>query len=94
MTGGRVGARGVGLDAARCRVSQPLPFSEGETVVIPETEMVAKEEDSRLIVVPAGVNLREVVRGLNAIGVSPRDLISIFQAIRASGALQAELVII
>jgi len=45
----------------------------------------------QLIVVPQGVNLREVVRGLNAIGVSPRDLISIFQAIRA---LQAELVII
>jgi flagellar P-ring protein precursor FlgI len=76
------------------RVSQPLPFSEGETVVIPETEIVAKEEDNRLIVVPEGVNLNEVVMGLNAIGVSPRDLISIFQAIRASGALQAELVII
>ena len=76
------------------RVSQPLPFSEGETVVTPETEVVAKEENTRLVVVPRGVNLREVVRGLNAIGVSPRDLISIFQAIRASGALQAELVII
>ncbi len=78
----------------RERVSQPLPFSEGETVVTPDTEIAIKEEDSRLMVVPEGVNLREVVRGLNAIGVSPRDLISIFQAIRASGALQAELVII
>ena len=78
----------------RKRVSQPLPFSVGETVVTPDTEIAIKEEDSRLMVVPEGVNLREVVRGLNAIGVSPRDLISIFQAIRASGALQAELVII
>ena len=78
----------------RERVSQPLPFSVGETVVTPDTEIAIKEEDSRLMVVPEGVNLRDVVRGLNAIGVSPRDLISIFQAIRASGALQAELVII
>lgn len=78
----------------RERVSQPLPFSGGETVVTPDTEIAVKEEDSRLMLVPEGVNLREVVRGLNAIGVSPRDLISIFQAIRASGALQAELVII
>ncbi len=78
----------------RERVSQPLPFSEGETVVTPDTEITIKEEDGRLMVVPEGVNLREVVGGLNAIGVSPRDLISIFQAIRASGALQAELVII
>jgi len=78
----------------RERVSQPLPFSEGETVVTPETEIVVREESERLIVVPQGVNIREVVRGLNSIGVSPRDLISILQAIRASGALQAELVII
>jgi flagellar P-ring protein precursor FlgI len=77
------------------QVSQPLPFSErGRTVVTPESEVEATEEDARLIVLPEGVNLREVVRGLNAIGVSPRDLISIFQVIRASGALQAELVII
>jgi flagellar P-ring protein precursor FlgI len=78
----------------RERVSQPLPFSEGETVVSPESEVVVTEESRRLIVVPEGVNIREVVNGLNAIGVSPRDLISILQAIRASGALQAEMVII
>jgi flagellar P-ring protein precursor FlgI len=76
-------------------VSQPLPFSErGRTVVTPDTEVRVEEEDARLIMVQEGVNLREVVNGLNAIGVSPRDLISIFQVIRASGALQAELVII
>lgn len=76
------------------RVSQPLPFSEGETVVTPESEVIVREESRKLIVVSEGVNIREVVNGLNAIGVSPRDLISILQAIRASGALQAELVII
>ena len=76
------------------RVSQPLPFSEGETAITPETEVAVTEESRKLIVVPAGVNIREVVNGLNSIGVSPRDLISILQAIRASGALQAELVII
>ena len=78
----------------RARVSQPLPFSEGETVVTPETSVAVMEESRRLVVVPEGVNIREVVNGLNSIGVSPRDLISILQAIRVSGALQAELVII
>ncbi len=77
------------------QVSQPLPFSRrGRTVVTPDTDITVDEEDNRLMIVPEGVNLRDVVTGLNAIGVSPRDLISIFQAIRASGALQAELVII
>jgi flagellar P-ring protein precursor FlgI len=76
------------------RVSQPLPFSEGETVVTPDTAVAVEEETRQLVVIPQGVSLREVVSALNAIGVSPRDLISIFQAIRASGALQAELVII
>jgi flagellar P-ring protein precursor FlgI len=78
----------------RDQVSQPLPFSEGKTVVTDESEVAVEEENMKLIMVPEGVNLREVINGLNAIGVSPRDLISILQAVRASGALQAELVII
>ncbi len=76
------------------QVSQPLPFSEGRTVVTDESEVAVEEENMKLIMVPEGVNLSEVINGLNAIGVSPRDLISILQAVRASGALQAELVII
>jgi len=72
-------------------VSQPLPFSAGETVVIPETEISIKEERTPLFLVESGVSIGEVVRALNAIGVSPRDLIAIFQAIKASGALQAKL---
>jgi len=75
-------------------VSQPLPFSAGETVVVPETEISIKEERSPLFLVEPGVSIGEVVRALNALGVSPRDLIAIFQAIKAAGALQAKLEII
>ena len=72
-------------------VSQPLPFSQGETVVTPETDITVEEGNSRLILVEPGVSIGEVVRALNALGVSPRDLIAIFQAIKAAGALQAKL---
>lgn len=72
-------------------VSQPLPFSTGDTVVVPETEITMQEERSPLFLVEAGVNIGEVVRALNALGVSPRDLIAILQAIKSAGALQAKL---
>ena len=76
------------------RVSQPTPFSEGKTVVTDNSQVNVTEEDKKLILMPEGANLGDVVKALNAIGVSPRDLISVFQAIKASGALQAELEII
>lgn len=77
------------------QVSQPAPLSRtGDTVVVPRTEMKVKEDSPRLMVMPEGSNIGDVVRALNALGVTPRDLISIFQAIKASGALQAELTII
>jgi len=76
------------------KVSQPAPLSQGETTVVPRTELKVKEEQKRLSLVPAGNTIGDVVRGLNLLGVTPRDLISILQAIRAAGALQAELVII
>ncbi|MFP4037873.1 MAG: flagellar basal body P-ring protein FlgI [Desulfobacteraceae bacterium] len=72
-------------------VSQPLPFSEGETKVTEESDVDVTEERRQLMMLPEGANLSEVVKALNAIGVSPRDLITVFQAIKASGALQAEL---
>ncbi len=75
-------------------VSQPEPLSEGETVITPETNVTIEEEKSNVIVVPESTTIGSLVRALNAIGVSPRDLISIFQSIKASGALQAELEII
>ncbi|MCF8067762.1 MAG: flagellar basal body P-ring protein FlgI [Desulfobacterales bacterium] len=75
-------------------VYQPEAFAAGQTVVAPETEVEVTEEGSRVLVIESGSTIGELVRALNAIGVSPRDLISIFQSIRASGALQAELEII
>ena len=76
-------------------VSQPAPFSQGHTVTTPETDVNISEEKKQLLVVsPEKADLGSVVKALNAIGVSPRDLITVFQAIKASGALQAELEII
>ena len=76
-------------------VSQPLPFSNGETVVGVNTAIDINEGvDSKLSVLETGVNLQELVNGLNALGVTPRDLISILQAIKASGALQADIEVI
>lgn len=74
-------------------VSQPAPFSEtGQTVVVPRTNInVNDESGNRLAVVKEGVTLQELVDGLNALGIGPRDLIGILQAIKAAGALQAEI---
>lgn len=76
-------------------VSQPLPFSRGgQTVVTPESELMVSEGKNPIFLVESGVSIGEVVKALNALGVSPRDLIAIFQALKAAGALQAELEII
>jgi flagellar P-ring protein precursor FlgI len=76
-------------------VSQPLPFSEGgQTVVTPDTEIAVQEESNQLVLLESGASIGEVVSALNALGVSPRDLIAIFQAIKAAGALKAELEVI
>jgi flagellar P-ring protein precursor FlgI len=76
-------------------VSQPLPFSRGgQTVVTPQSEIVVHEGKNPLFLVESGVSIGEVVKALNALGVTPRDLIAIFQALKAAGALQAELEII
>jgi flagellar P-ring protein precursor FlgI len=77
------------------QVSQPQSFSgQGETVVTPETQVVIQQEQRSLMVVDGGATIGDLVSALNAIGVTPRDLISIFQSIKAAGALQAELEII
>ena len=75
------------------QVSQPSPFAEqGETVVVPRTQVeVDTGADTQLGIVAEAVSLRDVVEGLNALGVGPRDMISILQAIQAAGALQAEI---
>ncbi len=75
-------------------VTQPNPLAAGETVVTPETNIDVVEDEGNLIVLDMGVSIGEIARALNAIGATPRDLIAIFQAIKASGALHAELLII
>jgi len=77
------------------RVSQPPPFApeKAETVVVPQKDVTVKEQKASLMEV-SGTTLGEIVRALNALGVTPRDLIAILQALKASGALRAELEII
>ncbi len=72
-------------------VSQPGILSKGETVTVKETDITIEEEKSKVILLPKSTTIGELVRALNAIGVTPRDMISIFQSIKAAGALQAEL---
>lgn len=76
-------------------VSQPNPFSrQGETVVVPRTEAAIDEEPGlQMAVVPEAVTLADVVAGLNALGVGPRDMIDILQAIKTAGALHAEFIV-
>lgn len=73
-------------------VSQPEAFSRGETVVVPQSDVSVEEELGRQMrIVNGGASLSTLVNGLNALGVSPRDMISILQAIKAAGALQADI---
>lgn len=76
------------------QVSQPNPLARGTTVASPDTEVRVKEDGGKVILFPQAVTIRDLVRALNSIGVTTRDLISIFQAIKASGALQARLEIL
>ncbi len=78
----------------KSNVSQPLPFSQGQTVTTPQTSIQVQEGKGALTVVGGGVTIGQVIQGLNAIGATPRDLINILQAIKAAGAMQAELELI
>jgi flagellar P-ring protein precursor FlgI len=74
------------------QVVQPNPLAGGQTAVVPRTQIeVDDQRERRLGILPASVTLEDLVRGLNSLGVGPRDMITILQAIRAAGALQAEL---
>lgn len=73
---------------------QPNPFAEGQTVVVPRTDVDLQEEPGiGLAEVPAGASLAEVIAGLNALGVAPRDMIDILKSIKAAGALHAEFIV-
>jgi flagellar P-ring protein precursor FlgI len=73
------------------QVSQPLPFSKGKTVESPDTNISVTEENVPIYLLNAGASISDVIKALNALGVTPRDLIAIMQALKASGALQAKL---
>jgi flagellar P-ring protein FlgI len=76
-------------------VSQPGPLSKGTTMVVPRTQIDIDEgKGKKMVVMKEGVQLQNLVDGLNALGVGPRDIISILQAIKAAGALQAEIQVI
>ena len=73
-------------------VSQPAPLSQGQTTVVPKTDInVDEEKGKKLIELGGGSTLSDLVKGLNALGVTPRDMIEILQAIKADGALQADI---
>lgn len=77
------------------QVSQPGPFAEvGETTTVARTDVaVDEDQEKKLVVVNEGVTLQDLVNGLNALGIGPRDLITILQAVKAAGALQAEIAV-
>jgi flagellar P-ring protein precursor FlgI len=81
--------------STKYNVSQPAPFSkQGETVVTPDERVDVTEGTGQLVSLEEGTTLQSVVKALNALGASPRDIIAIMQALKASGALRAEIVII
>jgi flagellar P-ring protein precursor FlgI len=72
-------------------VSQPLPGTRGQTVVAPRSRVGVQEDGKKLAVVREGMSLQQLVDGLNALGIGPRDMIAILQAIKAAGAIQADI---
>ncbi len=75
-------------------VSQPNPLAQGQTVVTPETEVEVDEEEARFTVIGNSPKISDVVKTLNSLGATPRDIIAILQAMKSSGALQADLELI
>ncbi|MBC7954896.1 MAG: flagellar basal body P-ring protein FlgI [Cytophagales bacterium] len=75
-------------------ISQPGPFSKGETVVREKADITIKQEPGALIQLPAGTKLADVVKALSALGATPQDLLAILQAMKSAGALNAEIEVI
>ncbi|WP_276131382.1 flagellar basal body P-ring protein FlgI [Photobacterium salinisoli] len=75
-------------------VSQPNPFSGGETVVVPDSQIEVTEEDSRMFKFNPGITLDELVRAVNQVGAAPSDLMAILQALKQAGAIEGQLIII
>jgi flagellar P-ring protein precursor FlgI len=75
-------------------VSQPEALSNGATQVVPETQVKAGEDKTKNLMLKEGATVEDLVRGLNSIGATPRDIIAILQDLRAAGALDADLEVI
>ncbi|KGH03527.1 flagellar basal body P-ring protein FlgI [Comamonas thiooxydans] len=75
-------------------ISQPAPFSQGQTVVAQKSDIQVKQEPGKVINMPNSPQLTDVVRALNSLGATPQDLLAILQAIKAAGAMDAELEVI
>ncbi len=80
----------VSISEAR-QVSQPAPLSRGTTQVVRRSQIGVQEDGKKLALVNEGVSLQQLVDGLNALGIGPRDMIAILQAIKAAGAIQADI---
>jgi flagellar P-ring protein precursor FlgI len=76
------------------QVSQPAPFSNGRTVVVPQSDVQVDQGNNHMFVFNPGVSLDEIVRAVNNVGASPSDLVAILEALKSAGALRAELIVI
>ena len=76
------------------QVSQPAPFSQGQTVVVPQSDIAVEQEVNRMFVFNPGVSLDEIVKAVNNVGAAPSDLVAILEALKSAGALRAELIVI
>jgi flagellar P-ring protein precursor FlgI len=75
-------------------ISQPAPFSQGQTVVTAQSQIEIRQQEGEVMLLQGGASLADVVKALNSIGATPQDLLAILQALKASGALRAELEVI
>lgn len=78
----------------RAAVSQPNEFAQGSTVVVPQSSVTVEQPQARMFLFDAGVDLNEIVRAVNQVGAAPGDLVAILEALKESGALRAELIVI
>ncbi len=74
-------------------VSQPAPFSQGKTTVVPNTNASVYQDEGQVVTIENAATVQEVAQALNTIGLMPRDIIAVLQALKTAGALRAELVI-
>jgi flagellar P-ring protein precursor FlgI len=78
----------------RPQVSQPAPFSQGQTTVVERTTINVQQQDSRMFLFDAGTSLDDIVRAVNQVGAAPGDIVAILEALKQAGALHAELIVI